>query len=93
MTKKEDGGGGGGGERRKGSIGHILRGIFRKNDEKDGKREEKVKRQKSESAVPVVEVDFGIETTEVLSHYRRARPPQNRRRPKTRQCQVCNGQG
>ena len=89
MTKKEDGGGGG--ERRKGSIGHILRGIFRKNDEKDGKREEKVKRQKSESAaaaMPVVEVDFGIETTEVLSHYRRARPPQNRRRPKTRQCQV-----
>ena len=89
MTKKEDGGGGGG---RKGSIGHILKGIFRKNDEKVNKRDEKVKRQKSESAAAVpVEVDFGIETTEVLSHYRRARPPQNRRRPKTRQCQVCHG--
>ena len=87
MTKKEDSGGGGKGQ--KGSIGHILKGIFKMKESKD-KKEGKVspKRQKSEPGKSAAEVDFGIETTEVLTHYKRPKPPQNRRRPRTRMIQV-----
>ena len=87
MTKKEDSGGGGKGQ--KGSIGHILKGIFKMKDGKD-KKEGKVppKRQKSEPAKSTAEVDFGIETTEVLTHYTKPKPPQNRRRPTTRMVKV-----
>lgn len=99
MTKKEDGagggadgGGGGGGGGGKGGIGHIFKGLFRAK--KSDKRDEKVaiRRQKSEPAAvsAAANVNFGIETTEVLPHYQRARPPQKRRRP-TRGCQVRDG--
>ena len=81
MAKKEDSGGGGG-KGQKGSIGHILKGIFKMKDSKDKK--ESPRRSKSETA----EVDFGIETTEVLTNYRKPKGPENRRRPRTRMVKV-----
>ena len=85
MAKKEDSGGGGG-KGQKGSIGNILKGIFKMKDSKDKK--ESPRRSKSETAKSTAEVDFGIETTEVLTNYRKPRGPENRRRPRTRMVKV-----
>ena len=86
MAKKEDSGGGVG-KGQKGSIGNILKGIFKMKDSKDKK--ESPRRQKSETAKSAAaEVDFGIETTEVLTNYRKPKGPENRRRPRTRMVKV-----
>ena len=73
--------------RAKGGISRLFRKLISRDSGGGSGGQGSPPPAKKAAGAAAADVDFGIETTDVLPHFERVKPPR-RRPPRTRQCQV-----